>query len=66
MSFPGPSSTAPSRLPGNSRRTVETKLHLDRGVRLCKRLCVGGSGRGGWGGGGAGKETDDPRIFGLQ
>ena len=50
MSFPGPSSTAPSRLPGNSRRTVETKLHLDGGVRLCKRLCVVGSGGGGWGG----------------
>ena len=66
MSFPGPSSTAPSRLPGNSRRSVETKLPLDRGVRLCKRLCVVGSGRGGWGGGGAGKGTDDPRIFGLQ
>ena len=60
MSFPGPSSTAPSRLPGNSRRTLETKLHLDWGEEAF--VCCGKR----KGGGGAGKKTDDPRIFGRR
>lgn len=49
MSFP--LLPPPLAFPGNSRRTLETKLRLDEGVRLCKRLCVVGSGRG-WGCGG--------------